>query len=385
MDNEGVGLTEQAKQMAFRQQKIQEARKYLDKDYPIRKSGEELENLIAKKGIDKRILTESLGRQLIYNWSNKDDKKRTDISRESAVKILLLLKVDDLTEAEDFIMHSCGHDGFYARDYKDIIYMFCLRSANTAKEIGIEKMDALIKEYKYLDSPNPDVQETDTDEKARGITKMLFDRFEETENSEEGLKKFFDENKDNFGSFKRTAHKIFMEYFDHYRSSREVTPDEDIPDEQTGIVSLQKIVDSINKVTLTSRNRRSGRERESKEDYIPDKTKVKRAALELVQKVIAQDALIDRPKLGDIVNKKENVPRKYLILFFLAYSGGDKHMTLIEKLDNILYISGMPRLDSRNPFDWIVMHSLYHSDIRDTGAIDRLKKVAKEIFKIDEE
>ena len=335
MENKNnVPLTNIAEETA-RKSGQEKAEKYLNEDFPIRNSWKELMRLFEKNNLSEAVLRGQFSNQSIANWKNGQI-----ISRESCIKIMLMLNID-LDEAENFMMNACWHDYFYPRSYKDIIYRFCLENKS-----GVGKAEELIKKYDYLDKDNADAGEVSGMD---NITAYLNHEYEKKVAAEEDLDKFFIENQTYFGNFHRAAYDVFMEYC--------VDLGVEIHEERE--VFLSQVGEKIK--------------------IIPDT--IKKAELNLIQRIILKDSP-NKKELYDIRDKKKQVPRKYLILLFLATYGETPYDTSVIDLNDILNMCGMPRLDSRNPFDWIIMNSFAASEREDFGAIDNLHKVAVQVFGI---
>jgi hypothetical protein len=96
----------------------------------------------------------------------------------------------------------------------------------------------------------------------------------------------------------------------------------------------------------------------------------------------------NRQAVEDIINKRKDkngnnrqVPRKYLLLFFLLNYENDDFEETKEAADELLENCGMPWLDTRNPFDFIYLHSLFYSTLGEDYAMasDRLSELAGKI------
>jgi len=217
-----MGITRDSEEKA-KDYDLDEACKFIGKDFPTRNCGEGLLNLLAEKGIDKSVLENELNRQSISNWLNG-----TKISRESAIKILLTLnavitdkgKKISIAKAEYFIMHYCWQDGFYERDYKDIIDMFCLNNS-----LGVKKSEDLKEEYRSLDNENSEVSNIENNK--NNLTVFLENKFYYLK-TEDNLREFLTEYKDYFGNFNRTAYKEFMYYYNKVIYELDANKKEDI-------------------------------------------------------------------------------------------------------------------------------------------------------------
>ena len=145
-------LTQAAIINAYNSYDLDEALKYIRMNYPIRTTAEELRKMIERKAGEnntsvpdlEKDLSKAVGLNNFKNWKNG-----TPISRESAIKIAFALHMD-YEEADLFLTQSCWHEGFYLRDYKDIIYRYCL-----CHDLGYEKAISMIKKHTALDEANP--------------------------------------------------------------------------------------------------------------------------------------------------------------------------------------------------------------------------------------
>jgi hypothetical protein len=345
-------LTDFSREMAERYN-LKKACEFIGKDFPIRNAGEELRQLIEKQGTDKYIV--ALEKEFCKSdkdYIGKWFRGERGISKESAGKIFLTLEIYNVAEAEHFIRYSCWEDGFYERDYKDIIYMFCIKNGCTVK-----KMKELIEKYKNLDNDNAEGQDS------KGNTKntvVLASEFY-TLKTEEDLERFFSDNNDYFGNFNRTTYKAFIEYYNLAISDIERYKSETAKKYSHKDASIKELCEEMRNIPNI------------------------KIDMNFIQAIIFKDEP-DRAKLTNIKNKKDKkIPRKYLILFYMFTNGDDDYQESIMNLNAVLDKCGMPLLDSRNPFDWIVMNSIHASSTKDYGAIDRFKKVLNEIYNIIEE
>lgn len=357
---------------------LDKACEFIAQDFPMRSSSEELKKLLEQKGIDEDSLKKKLGRKneaIVGKWLHgelKDGKiKQVKIGRESAIKILLELNttISDISkrilimDAENFIMHSCWEDGFYERDYKDVIYMFCLRNS-----LGFDEAENLKEQYRSLDKDNAEVSNINGIKNR--LTVFLGNESIHLKTTED-LDEFFTEYKDYFGNFNRTAYNEFRYYYDQ--------------------VTLKLNSDKIEDIEYF---KSKGEEKKYTHNYATIKeicdafpNKGKAPAIDLIQKMISADDLKEkRLGLNGVLGKKENVPRKYLMLFFLMNRGDTgSYKSSIRDLNKLLDKCGMPFLDSRNPFDWVVMNAFYASAKGNTDVIERMKKIYEKIFTIESE
>ncbi|MCL2165446.1 MAG: hypothetical protein FWH55_13910, partial [Oscillospiraceae bacterium] len=215
MSDYALNLTMIAEEMAYDTFDIDEIVQYVCADFTIRTIKEELERLLERKASElssnpdeveqrltelKKTLQKACGEQNVRNWLNG---KPNRISRDSALKIAFALKMNE-KEADGFLMESCWHDGFYMRDYKDVIYWFCLKH-----KLDYNQASELIDAYAFLDNKNPDAKKLASS--GERMTDFLGDEAKVTSSIEE-LKSFIEQNQEYFGSFKRRAYEMFMEF-----------------------------------------------------------------------------------------------------------------------------------------------------------------------------
>ena len=95
----------------------------------------------------------------------------------------------------------------------------------------------------------------------------------------------------------------------------------------------------------------------------------------------AEGANLDETALSKIIKGRIEADRKQLILIWMLYeavdsdtSGLSEERVLKELRKNVIRINkdilepcGMPRLDARNPFDWIILNAMSHSCGSDDG------------------
>ena len=110
----------------------------------------------------------------------------------------------------------------------------------------------------------------------------------------------------------------------------------------------------------------------------------KREGLRLIFEILRKDDPEEK-RLGAIINKKENVPRKYLLLLFSMRRGEyGSYKSAITALNKLLDKCGMHRLYSRNQYDWLIMNSFYATAKNDGDVIVRMRKIAKIMIEMDE-
>ena len=360
-----------------------ETARFLNEEFPIRTVKEELEKAIDAYAEKKNLkhdevikhLRKKCGGVNVSNWLSG----KNPLKKESALKIAFALEMG-YKETSWFLMQGCWLDGFYMRDYKDIIYRFCLEN-----KMDFEQAKAIIKKHSYLEGiNNPGI----IDYKNRPIGRAMvstaaIDKESTKLKDEEQLDAFIEQNREYFGTFRREAYIKFM---DLYNSAKKSVKDGsvDVPTDE-----------DISKLVAMG---------------IPS-LKGKRAIINDILKKIADDAL-SRTTLSEITGRQEikrshdctgkitEVKRKHLILFWLYINAGtpdfgdigstDKESAFDECQmdinDSLLEPCGMPLLDPRNPFDWIVMNAIHYAyfsnenDDENNSTVDRINTIMELLF-----
>jgi len=351
-------LTYIQQQRALEEYSLENALTFVREDINLRNSGDELKKIILDKAVDLKALKRQFGEANISNWL-----RGKSISREKAIELCLSLGLDEF-EAETFLQKSCGHDWFHLRNYKDIIFYFCL-----LKNLPHEKAMALIDNYSYLDSVNPSHPE---DVAALSPTFVFKQEILDYETEEE-LRTFLNKNKDMFGSFNNTAYNYFKQLFD-------------------------KVWENETKYNINERKRvqYDGEELEKYDsDYVGFKEvcemmrigipyKLKKSELTQTQQILYEDAP-NYSILYDVYNKRadrngkiKQITRKPLIIIWMMANEEKEFITRVKLINGILEECGMPKLDSRNPFDWIVLNAL------ESDGIVRMEEIIHSIFGVAE-
>jgi hypothetical protein len=229
----------------------------------------------------------------------------------------------------------------------------------------------MIQDHIALDTQNPDV-ETAMPLGSGRITEMLERQYEKTVRTVEDLAAFLEKNNARFGSFRRKAYEKFTKMYDMLKN----TDENDAPTD-----------DEICKMVLMN---------------IPSLKMYTGITNEILAK-IAENTL-PRSGLSEIVNKTKDkqtgkivqVNRKHLILIWLLIYGGRPNFASTDEAEaafeecieiinfDLLEPCGLPMLDPRNPFDWLVINALYYCHFakneNDTDAVERIRLVIDELF-----
>ena len=347
--------TQLLEEKALGEYSLKRALKYVKEDIIIRDSGEELKKLVEEKNVSIKELKVRFGEVNISNWL-----RGKTISREKAIELCFVLKLD-IFEAEAFLQKICGHDWFHLRDYKDIIFYFCL-----SNELLYERAITLIEKYYFLDSVNPDQPQ---DKRNQSVTNMIKQEITDYETEEE-LCDFLDCNQDLFGSLNNTAYKYFKQLFDKVQKK----------ETEYHISELKLMKYAGDNTKYDSENVSFGEICEIMRIGIP--YNLKKDHLTPLQQALYEDAP-NRSTLVDTYNRKadkngkiKQITRKPLIILWMMANEVKEFMPRIMIINQILEECGMPKLDSKNPFDWIVINSL------ETDGIVRMEEIIRNIFDV---
>jgi len=357
---------------------------FIRKDFSMRSFDRELKRVIKERALLMDITEDALIKRLkvelsgqnVYNWLND----RTVAGRNSVIKIAFVLKMD-AKEAQDFLMRGCWHDAFYMRDYKDIIYIFYL-DKKLGYKLGYKNAKAMIDKYAYLDKQNPDLEKQSVGQKkgmsGRRITEQLSSQYEEVVSTEEKLDIFLKNNEAYFGSFRRKAYEKFLKMYNLLKGKDDV--DAFAEDIITDAEICQRIL--VNIPSIKGAN----------------------VVTNEILKKIAENT-IQQSGLSEIINKKNikktgripQVSRKILILIWVVIYGSSPHFEDYSEIQDVfeeciailnfdlLEECGMPVLDFRNPFDWLIFNAMYYchfaGENEDADMEERVRLIMDELFK----
>jgi hypothetical protein len=262
------------------------------------------------------------------------------------------------------------------------------------------------------------------------VTEMLRGETKDAFHNEEAFEAFLTEYSASFGSFNRTAYKLFSAMFEEYRKY-----EDDFARQQRNDQISHKN-DFKESFKVKSINKKSYERKEWARFIETDEelTDVQLCAImamgvrgadftDPIRKAIFE-YMPNRSTISEVINKTVNkdggirqVNRKYLILIWLQLNSEadvdiaglealpdeekrdeylrrikDCFFEQVQRLNNrVLRPCLMPLMDARNPFDWIVMNCMYigccnyNSGIdKDDGdfAEERLQKMLEKMFQL---
>lgn len=298
----------------------------------------------------------------VRNWVNKNAQV---ISRDSALQLAFALHLT-VSDAEDMLRRLCG-EGFHWRDAQDIVWLFAL-------EHGMDYQGACdLSSHMALAVKEAGKTEDDTQTMTENIRQQV-GRLRTVKE----LEAFLTEMAPHLGSLHNTAYRLFMDFMDLLRSAR---MDDDLPEERK--MPAREIVVTYLYNNLIPRSRR---------------TKGEKAIDNLVKDAISRDIQQNWPDeyaLARMANREIDVTRKVLILLFLACDGGETEYgdfsdvsaedifeDTYARLSSMLSDCGFAPLDSRTPFDWMVLYCMVADD--SVSIDENIPRFLSEIFKAPE-
>lgn len=288
----------------------------------------------------------------VNNWLSGASRP-TD--REDVFRIAFAL---DLTEDQaGRLLGICTEYGIHYRDGRDAVYAWCLR-----RDMGYLEARALFESLPPVPAPEEPPPEAPHD-----LTHQLKNIFALAQTVED-LREGYTANLSRFGAFHLRAYRYFSKYM---RSLiRPASSWEDVPEEQ---YSLETVMSTYLSLRMPSGKSRSG--------------------YSLTQKLIKQ-GWPNATALKNIMAQRADVPRKLLLLLYIItenvtdgeYSEMDEDYTLLEDrlsdhwwvVNAMLMDCGMPVLDPRNAFDWLVLYSLTASG--DESMSERMEQVIDKLY-----
>lgn len=264
------------------------------------------------------------------------------ISKQGAIQLCFALGLSS-GDADQFLHRTCG-DGFHWRDPEEIVFLFALREQMTYPQ-ALALRDSM-GEKKLLASGHGD---TET------FTELVRQDAEHIANAEE-LEDFLQQFQGQLGSFHNTAYALFQEYL-NLLCEPEINDLLD-PDKK---ISVREVTATYLHEALISRFKKASLET------------AEETVLSTLQRDIQQN-WPDEIALSRMLHRKTDVSRKALILLFLATDGAASFDTLEDdlledeededfegrytRLNAMLYDCGFAPLDSRSPFDWMVIYCM---------------------------
>jgi len=342
--------TKNAGKLAINIMSLDKAAEFLRSKFPVRTVYSALKNEIERKAIAVGInhdemekkFKENIGNDQndivqLRNWFDPNNIAR--IERETAMRMAFALGLGYAEEEADIFLKRLWVDGFYMRDAKDIVYRFGLENGwSYAKAVCIAR------KFTNLNRSNPNP-------KGNKDTGTITNDYEAIKDEKE-LEMYIQENAESFGIYRRKAYERFMEIYEEVKENFILTGDDEHSN-SLDTASFKYMCDVIMREFPQLR---------------------KKTAYKTVWRHIFNN-LPDRTRLGQIVNQRVfrgevvQVDRKLFILAWLSTKDGGNRLefkdgqreeafnTHMEDLNEQLIYCGMPTLDPRHPFDWLIMNT----------------------------
>ena len=289
------------------------------------------------------------------------------LRKDSAIQLCFAFKLS-LKESENLMYRLCG-EGFHWREPRDIVFINALMWGWTYEQSS---------EYLF-ELKQEGLLEISSVGNADKFTGELREMIQQISSPEE-LKTFFRENKQNFGTFHNTAYQLFTGFLNLLSEPNDlILP----PDDEKRVAKERYSIRNIMNCYLY-------------EQFIPRLKKaakgnkqVEESVLTALQEDIRQN-WPDEITISRMQHRKVDVTRKVLVLLFLATDGGlseyanrkdgnpDKFADDLEdeddlpsdlyfedmysRMNSMLIECGFAPLDSRSPFDWMVLYCMCAED-----------------------
>ena len=288
----------------------------------------------------------------VNNWLSGASRP-TD--REDVFRIAFALDLSE--EQANRLLGICTEYGIHYRSGREAVYAWCLR-----RDMGYLEARALYESLPAVPSSAGSPPEAPHD-----LTHQIQNLFALARTVEE-LRECYIASLDRFGAFHLRAYRYFSKYM---RSLiRPTSSWEDTPEEQ---YSLETVMSTYLSLHMPSSKSRSG--------------------YSLTQKLIKQ-GWPNATALKNIMAQRADVPRKLLLLLYIItenvidgeYSELDEDYASLEDrlsdhwwvVNAMLTDCGMPVLDPRNAFDWLVLYSLAASG--DESMSERMEQVIDKLY-----
>ena len=329
-----------------------------DERIPLRNFGEFLRDFYPCSDLQERLLTAfqdetsspaSVSRK-IQNWINGSFKPG---SREDIFRLAFALR---LTEGQTSILLGfCTDYGIHYRNGRELIYAWFLRR-------GLSYQEA----HDFFLSLPPVTRDVPSVQVSPALTHELQKTFNLIQTTQK-LRSAYIANLPVLGAFHLRAYRYFQRYMEHL-----VRPAPNWGKEERDY-SLETIMERYLSLHMPSGK--------------------KRASYSLTQKLIKRN-WPNATALKNIRAQREDVPRKLLLLLYIitenvtdeSYTELDEdYLTLEERLDDHWWIinamlldCGMPPLDPRSAFDWLVLYALTASG--DESMSERMEHVIDTLY-----
>ena len=291
----------------------------------------------------------------VRNWLSG---KSRPTDRRDLFRIAFALSLS--MEQADYLLGFCTGAGIHYRDLFDLVYAWFLRSGRILREADL--FYASLPQAPHLNTLPPDYTTGTL------ITQAMQQDFQMIASVDE-LRAFCLRNLENSGALHLRAYHYFDRFMEHL-----ILPQAAWDETQPQRYSLDAVMEEYLTLHMPSGKKRSG--------------------LSAVKKLIKYN-WPSTTRLKNIHQHKEDVPRKLILLLYVVtentiddeYDEMDEaYISMEERLEDhwyglnaILVDCGLPRLDPRNPFDWLVLYALAADE--DEIMSERMEQVIEVLFR----
>lgn len=355
---------------------LRRAVEQLKTDANIRTVRETLARAVGKNADDIKGLQTFLTERLL---ESAPDAKRDSVER----KVRMWLKDDCLTvskqgaiqlgfalglgvEGTNELLIKLSGEGFHWRDPEEIVYIHGLLAQMSYTETC--ELYLRMSKAGVISKAKEGEPLTYTEQVKETVSRI---------SDEAELEDYLRSAGGELGKLHNTAYTLFMGFLSLL--GLPVLEDE-LPDVRS--LSMRDVLNEYMHDRFIPRMKRAGREAEDSEKLL----------LSALQRDIRQN-WPDETTLSKMVHRETDVNRKVLILLFLATDGGesdygdmllddlspdDAFKDRYERMNNMLSDCGFGGLDSRTPFDWMILYCMCADD---TVFIDgRVRRFLSKIF-----
>lgn len=332
----------------------QQAVEYLKRDARFRTVGEILCRLRGLEAQDrdeaKRWIVDTL---LLCDPSKRRDStdrkvcgwlgnNTYEISRESALMLIYAMKLP-MDRASDALTLLSG-ESFHWRDPVDIVWIYGI--INGLDYPSAKALLERLRKKGLLDIPKKVAPEARTRSFRLPVAQLR---------TEEELEDFLESQKGRLGQLHNTAFELFESLM---KLLREPEQNRHLPEERH--MSVREVLATYMYNDYIPRAHRVGQQRAG----------VAQAVLSALQRNIARN-WPDESTISRMQHRKVDVTRKVMILLFLATDGGESAYAgmadlkpeevfedLERRMNAMLKDCGFGKLDSRVPFDWMILYCM---------------------------
>lgn len=265
------------------------------------------------------------------------------ISKQGAIQLSFVLGLS-LEKANQFLYRTCG-EGFHWRDPEELVFLYALKENMTYLQ-ALNLRDDMAKKG-LLTSENS------CTEAFTGFVRQNVEQISDTEELEDYLR----QSQGQLGKFHNTAYTFFRGYL-NLLCAPEI---DDLLDSEKEI-SVREVTATYLHEAIISRFKKAAKSQPETEKQI----------LSTLQRDIQQN-WPDEISLSRMLHRKADVTRKALILLFLATDGStasdddlpeedEDFESRYARINTVLCDCGFAPLDSRSPFDWMIIYCMCIED-----------------------